>query len=102
MGALAKVRLVNPAEQQQRIDALERQVGELQAVIAALRAETVAMRATPCLSFATPPGCLRQRGRLHVLSIIVPRHKRSRRSTLSGRRTRLTTILTTITVDKGG
>jgi hypothetical protein len=36
---LAKVRLLNPVEQQQRIDALERQVGELQAVIAALRAE---------------------------------------------------------------
>jgi hypothetical protein len=36
---LAKVRLVNPVEQQQRIDALERQVGELQATIAALRAE---------------------------------------------------------------
>jgi len=39
MGELAKVRLLNPVEQQQRIDALERQVGELQAVIAALRAE---------------------------------------------------------------
>ena len=39
MGELAKVRLLNPAAQQQRIDALERQVGELQAVIAALRAE---------------------------------------------------------------
>src|SRR5712692_12122486 len=39
MGALAKVRLLNPAEQQQRSDALERQVGELQALIAALRAE---------------------------------------------------------------
>jgi transposase len=39
MGELAKVRMLNPAEQQQRIDALERQVGELQAVIAALRAE---------------------------------------------------------------
>jgi transposase len=39
MGELAKVRVLNPAEQQGRIDALERQVGELQAVIAALRAE---------------------------------------------------------------
>ena len=39
MGELAKVRLVNPAEQQARIEALERQVGELQATIAALRAE---------------------------------------------------------------
>jgi transposase len=39
MGELAKVRLLNPVEQQQRIDALERQVAELQAVIAAQRAE---------------------------------------------------------------
>ncbi|MHB8575020.1 MAG: IS66 family transposase [Dehalococcoidia bacterium] len=39
MGELAKVRLVNPAAQQQRIDALERQVGELQAIIAGRRAE---------------------------------------------------------------
>src|SRR5216683_1468108 len=39
MGELAKVRLVNPVEQQARIDALERQVAEQQAVIAALRAE---------------------------------------------------------------
>jgi uncharacterized coiled-coil protein SlyX/transposase len=39
MGELAKVRLLNPAEQQQRIDALERLVAEQQAVIAALRAE---------------------------------------------------------------
>src|SRR5437764_12729479 len=39
MGELAKVRMLNPAEQQQRIDALERQVGELRAVMAALRAE---------------------------------------------------------------
>jgi len=39
MGELAKVRVLNPVEQQQRIDALERQVGELQATIAALRAE---------------------------------------------------------------
>jgi transposase len=39
MGELAQVRLVNPAAQQQRIDALERQVAELQAVNAALRAE---------------------------------------------------------------
>ena len=39
MGDLAKVRLLNPVEQQQRIDGLERQVAELQAVIAALRAE---------------------------------------------------------------
>jgi uncharacterized coiled-coil protein SlyX len=39
MGELAKVRLLNPAEQQARIDALERLVTEQQAVIAALRAE---------------------------------------------------------------
>jgi transposase len=39
MGELAKVRLLNPVEQQQRIDALERLVTEQQAVIAALRAE---------------------------------------------------------------
>jgi transposase len=39
MSALAKVRLVNPAEQQQRIDALERQVAELEATIRSLRAE---------------------------------------------------------------
>src|SRR5207244_6190169 len=39
MGELAKVRLVNPAAQQARIEALERQVGELQAIIVALRAE---------------------------------------------------------------
>lgn len=39
MGELAKVRLLNPVEQQQRIDALERQVAEQAAVIAALRAE---------------------------------------------------------------
>ena len=39
MGELAKVRLVNPGEQQARIDALERQVAELQATIVALRTE---------------------------------------------------------------
>jgi transposase len=39
MGELAKVRVLNPAEQQQRIDALERQVAELLALNAALRAE---------------------------------------------------------------
>jgi hypothetical protein len=39
MGELAKVRLVDPGEQQQRIDALERQVAALEATIVALRTE---------------------------------------------------------------
>jgi transposase len=39
MGEVAKVRFLNPIEQQQRIDALERQVAELVALNAALRAE---------------------------------------------------------------
>jgi transposase len=39
MGEPAKVRFLNPVEQQQRIDALERLVAEQQAMIAALRTE---------------------------------------------------------------
>ncbi len=39
MGDLAKVRLLDPGEQQQRIDALEREVAALRTIIAALRAE---------------------------------------------------------------
>ena len=39
MGELAKVRLVDPGEQQQRSDALERQVAALEATIVALRTE---------------------------------------------------------------